>query len=70
MLNKTRSKTEPWGTSLVTGRQLDLTPFTTTLRSAIQPVLCPAKNSLSSEGQFFIQQRRIKEDDLTLKNMV
>ena len=31
MLNKTRPKMEPWGTPLVTGCQLDLTPFTTTL---------------------------------------
>ncbi|KAK4811045.1 hypothetical protein QYF61_015749 [Mycteria americana] len=31
ILNKTGPKTEPWGTSLVTSRQLDLTPFTTTL---------------------------------------
>jgi len=26
MLNRTGPKTEPWGTPLVTGRQLDLTP--------------------------------------------
>ncbi|KAK4816403.1 LOW QUALITY PROTEIN: hypothetical protein QYF61_016720 [Mycteria americana] len=31
ILNRTGPNTEPWGTSLVTGRQLDLTPFTTTL---------------------------------------
>ncbi|CAM9921516.1 unnamed protein product [Bubo scandiacus] len=31
MLNRSGPKTEPWGTPLVTGRQLDLTPFTTTL---------------------------------------
>jgi len=31
ILNKTGLKTEPWGTPLVTGRQLDLTPFTNTL---------------------------------------
>jgi len=30
-LNKTRPKTEPWGTPLVTRHQLDLTPFTTPL---------------------------------------
>ncbi|XP_075032352.1 ribose-phosphate pyrophosphokinase 2 isoform X3 [Calonectris borealis] len=29
--DKTGSSTEPWGTPLVTGRQLDLTPFSTTL---------------------------------------
>ncbi|KAK4829020.1 hypothetical protein QYF61_001795 [Mycteria americana] len=31
MLNTTGPSTEPWGTPLVSGRQLDLTPFTTTL---------------------------------------
>ncbi|KAK4821248.1 hypothetical protein QYF61_016547 [Mycteria americana] len=31
ILNRTGPKTEPWGTPLVTGCQLDLTPFTTTL---------------------------------------
>ncbi|XP_074679869.1 sodium/bile acid cotransporter 7 isoform X3 [Strix aluco] len=31
MLNRSGLQTEPWGTPLVTGRQLDLTPFTTAL---------------------------------------
>ncbi|KAK4827693.1 LOW QUALITY PROTEIN: hypothetical protein QYF61_020827 [Mycteria americana] len=31
IFNSTASNTEPWGTLLVTGCQLDLTPFTTTL---------------------------------------
>ncbi|KAF1629452.1 Serine/threonine-protein phosphatase 4 regulatory subunit 4, partial [Eudyptes filholi] len=31
ILNRTGPSTEPWGTPLVTSRQLDLTPFTTTL---------------------------------------
>ncbi|KAK4819900.1 hypothetical protein QYF61_014635 [Mycteria americana] len=31
ILNKTGPNTDPWGTPLVTGRQLELTPFTTTL---------------------------------------
>jgi len=31
ILNRTGPSTNPWGTPLVTGRQLDLTPFTTTL---------------------------------------
>jgi len=44
MLNRTGPKTEPWRTPLVTGCQLDLTPFTTTL--------CARPSS-----QFFIQQR-------------
>ncbi|KAK4828429.1 LOW QUALITY PROTEIN: hypothetical protein QYF61_026525 [Mycteria americana] len=43
ILNKTGPKTEPWGTPLVTGRQLDLVPFTTTLWA--QP-----------SSQFFTQQ--------------
>jgi len=45
MLNKTGPKIEPWVTTLVTSRQLDLTPFTTTLRSPIQPVLYPVKST-------------------------
>jgi len=44
MLSKTGPKAEHWGTPLVTGRQLDLTPFTTTL--------CARPFS-----QFFIQRR-------------
>ncbi|KAK4818658.1 hypothetical protein QYF61_017266 [Mycteria americana] len=44
MLNRTGPSTEPWGTPLVTGRQVDLTPFTTTLWA--QPC-----------SQFFTQQR-------------
>jgi len=44
MLKKTGAKTEPWGTSLVTGHQLDLTLFTTTL--CAWPFI-----------QFFIQRR-------------
>ncbi|KAK4813337.1 hypothetical protein QYF61_026500 [Mycteria americana] len=43
ILNRTGPNTEPWGTSLVTGYQLDLTPFTTTLWA--QP-----------PSQFFTQQ--------------
>ena len=31
ILNRTGPSTDPWGTPLVTGRQLDLTPFATTL---------------------------------------
>ncbi|KAK4828634.1 hypothetical protein QYF61_000282 [Mycteria americana] len=31
VVNRTSPNTEPWGTPLVTGRQLDLNPFTTTL---------------------------------------
>ena len=31
ILNKMGSSTNPWGTPLVTGNQLDLTPFTSTL---------------------------------------
>ncbi|KAK4809529.1 hypothetical protein QYF61_015365 [Mycteria americana] len=31
ILNRTGPSTEPWGTPLVNGRHLDLTPFTTTL---------------------------------------
>ncbi|KAK4828313.1 hypothetical protein QYF61_025325 [Mycteria americana] len=39
ILNRTGPDTEPWGTPLVTGCQLDLTPFTTTLwaRPSSQP---------------------------------
>ncbi|KAK4827472.1 hypothetical protein QYF61_018708 [Mycteria americana] len=44
ILNKSGPKTEPWGTPLVTGCQLDLTPFTTTLW--VQP-----------SSQFFTHQR-------------
>ncbi|KAK4810855.1 hypothetical protein QYF61_008827 [Mycteria americana] len=44
ILNKTDPNTEPWGTPLVTGRQLELTPLTTTLWP--QP-----------SSQFFTQRR-------------
>ncbi|KAM9656645.1 uncharacterized protein ACIBXB_008917 isoform 1-T1 [Morphnus guianensis] len=44
ILNRTGPSTEPWGTPLVTSRQLDLTPFTTTLWAR-------------PSSQFFIQQR-------------
>ncbi|KAK4825193.1 hypothetical protein QYF61_025121 [Mycteria americana] len=44
LLNRTGPKTEPCGTPLVTGRQLDLIPFTTTLWA--QP-----------SSQFFTQRR-------------
>ncbi|KAK4817624.1 LOW QUALITY PROTEIN: hypothetical protein QYF61_021527, partial [Mycteria americana] len=44
ILNRTGPSTEPWGTPLVTGRQLDLTPFTTTLWAR-------------PSSQFFTQQR-------------
>ncbi|KAK4826066.1 hypothetical protein QYF61_005025 [Mycteria americana] len=43
ILNRTGTSTEPWGTPLVTGHQLDLTPFSTTLWA--QP-----------SSQFFTQQ--------------
>ncbi|KAK4826053.1 hypothetical protein QYF61_004168 [Mycteria americana] len=44
ILNRTGPNSEPWGTALVTGRQLDLTPFTTTLWAW-------------PSSQFFTQQR-------------
>ncbi|KAK4831485.1 hypothetical protein QYF61_017986 [Mycteria americana] len=44
LLNRTGSNTEPWGTPLVTGHQLDLAPFTTTLWAW-------------PSSQFFTQQR-------------
>ena len=44
ILNRTGPNTKPWGTPLVTGRQLDFTPFTTTLWA------CPS-------SQFFSQRR-------------
>jgi len=31
ILNRTGLNSDPWATPLLTGRQLDLTPFTTTL---------------------------------------
>ncbi|KAK4817894.1 hypothetical protein QYF61_002063 [Mycteria americana] len=46
MFNKTGPKTGPWGTQLVTGCQMDLTPFTTTLWA--QP-----------SRQFFTQRRSV-----------
>jgi len=43
MLNRSGPSSEPWGTPLMTGRQLDLTPLTTTLWAR-------------SSSQFFTQQ--------------
>lgn len=41
VLNENASNNEPWETLLVSGLQMNLTPFTTTLRLAIQPVFYP-----------------------------
>ncbi|CAN0178455.1 unnamed protein product, partial [Bubo scandiacus] len=54
MLNRSGPKTEPWGTPLVTGRQLELTPLTTTLWARpssqffIQRSVCPSKPQAAS----------------------
>ena len=44
ILNRTGLNSDPWATPLLTGRQLDLTPFTTTLCTRLS-------------SQFFTQQR-------------
>jgi len=43
IFNRTSPSNESWGTPVMTGCQLDLIPFTTTLGLAIQPVFHPAK---------------------------
>ncbi|CAM9595396.1 unnamed protein product, partial [Bubo scandiacus] len=54
MLNRSGPKTEPWGTPLMTGSQLDLTLFTTTLWARpssqffTQQSVCPSKPRAAS----------------------
>jgi len=44
LLNRTGPDTEPWGTAFLTGYQLDLSPFTTTLWAWPSSEVLPSKD--------------------------